>query len=271
MAQPPPTFRPESGVLYVDESGQMRAPFPGAPPEFPLLGGLLIPNNARESTALRTLVARIQERLASLKGPGAHFKEARHDPTALDWIAGDVHDRWCLAHPAVEVQGAEDFAGVVEAMPSLIEQTRRNLRGERKYDLRLDFLSRRWAMRGPLYRIYLVVLFHLLRETARWFRSNGIVPRLSLVLDEKLRPEDEDLLTFWLRLALMTEFPEVYAHRLGSVLGVDPCPEFSCRVSTDDAEDGLKIADVIAYAKRRVLLGTDDHGVYSRFLASCTA
>lgn len=250
-------FQPVRGLVYVDESGQIFPPRPGQPNEVGLLAAFVVSDTRRNRESVATAASRVAQ------SP----KNAPPDDV-LRAVADLVRDRGYVVIEKVELAEHDrgHFEGTLQVLGSSFRQKRKDL-GQKGLDLRLDFIERQYrdeARRCPAYMATLVVLF---QRMAKWFRAQGMAPALSVVLDAKLPPTAKELVEFLLRFGVCMEFPELYADRLGAVMGVDPLPELACRVGTDDRDDGLRIAHVIAYAHGKTLRGQDPDGRMARFCA----
>lgn len=261
-------FRRAAGILFVDESGQLQAPWDGRPFEFGALGGLSIPDHQVHHEALTQLLRKIRRRLFGDPDSKGEIKAQMLDMDIYDLVAREVRERWILVNPTLPItlETPLEFQRAFEHLLQAGNLNREKLHGDKNLDLRLDFLVRQYREALERYPVYMALLFHLYRETARWFRKNGILPQLKVWLDDKLPRTSQELADFWGRFAIYTEYPEVYGRRLGEVLGVDPSPDFTCQVSSDSEVDGLVIADAIAYATGKVARNDDPGGLYRRAL-----
>ena len=262
-------FRLEPGLLYVDESGQLHPPRKEGEKEFGVVAGVLAPDSKEQLDALRSLVRELRRRLfgdpEALQDLNGEFLGVEE----YDLIAREVRERWVLGYPTLEITNevVDDFRATFDSFFSGPEDLlRRNLGPTDRRDLRLNFLERQYREAIQKHPTYMALLFKFYRDSARWFRKNGILPRLKVWLDDKIPRGDKELVDFFGRFAFYTEFPEIYSKRLGEVVGLDASPDFNCWVSSDREIDGLVIADAIAYAAGVVARGADVDGVYKRAL-----
>ena len=257
-------FRKEKGMLFVDESGQLQAPWQQGQPEFGVVAGLIVPDRDEDRTALRELVRQLRLRVFGNPDDPRDIKARMLKESDYDLIAREVRNRWVFGHPIIEIT-SEDLADLNRTFSSLpIDILSSQMGPLDQYDLRLSSLIRQYERALSSHTIYLALLFRLYRETARWFRKNSIQPLLRTWLDDKLPRQDRELLNFLGRFAIYSEFPEIYGERLSEVLGLAPSMDFECSVSSDRETDGLVIADAIAYATSRVARDDDPGGRYKR-------
>lgn len=261
-------MRREAGLLFVDESGQLQAPWDGRPHEVGVVAGLLIPDTLRDRKALSALLGQLRQRVFGNPNSRDEIKAGMLDANAYDLIAREVRERWVFGFPSLQIneQAVKDLKATFRTLTLAVDEGRGKLRGGKQLDLRISFLERQYSSAVDQHPIYMALLFTLYRDTARWFRRNGILPRLDVRLDDKLRRADRELHNFFGRLSIWTEYPEIYGNRLGALLGVDPSNDFRCEVTSDAEEEGLVVADAIAYAVSMVRRGEDRNGMYQRVL-----
>jgi hypothetical protein len=260
------TFRRETGLLFIDESGQLQAPWDGRPHEIGVVAGLLMPDTQRDRDAIAHLVSQLRQRVFGTPDCREDIKAKMLDSAAYGLIAREIRERWVVGYPSLEItqQAVNDLKSTFDVLESTVGESRRKLGNGKALDIRLDFLRRQYSTAVEQHPIYMSLLFSLYRDTARWFRKNGILPGLTVWLDDKLRRADKELHNFFGRFATWTEYPEVFGKRLGALLGIDPSADFTCNVSSDSEQDGLVIADAIAFAVSMVRRGEDHDGMYQR-------
>lgn len=245
--------------FYVDESGQMR----GDGDHRPLLAGVAVPAADERLISDMTLQVRSLLCSGSAAGPikGAHLHAA---PQAYELVATTMKRRWGFDYICLK----DGLPGRTQTLRDLIEGVEEMLGGRSAWAWQALGVSqsdhRVKALQGQLRRArkkqptYLAMLFMLLTTHAAWFRQRHLFPRVEAVLDEgKLRRQDKALLNFVVAISFYGAFPEAlpdWPRRLA--LGLET--GFSCRMSSDQLEPGLVLADAVAYAASRVQRGEDE-------------
>jgi hypothetical protein len=268
IVTPTPThvhgYKIEQAVIYFDESGQLRA----RPGQVGVVANLCVPANGVQLRALRDLVATIKQRVLSRANPPKRVKAKHLTEEDYALVADAIRERWVFGHLALTVEETTQarFRETWAFARQTWSEKRRELGSLAEMDLRLDMTERQFDAVSEREALYLALLFSLLRSAAQWFHDNKILPVVRAYLDEKLPRTSTELLGYMLRLPFFTTFPEVFEGRLGELMGAVPTPGYACEVSTDDEQDGLVIADAIAYAASRVARKDDPNGMYLRVL-----
>lgn len=266
LTQPTPRLRVERAVVFIDESGRFQPAIPGLPPERPLIVSVLFKDVDVNRARIAAAVARLRVR----RGP--KFKAADLDEADYASICDLVRCCGYIGWNGVEYSHGDDHpaecARMLDALARMLEESGSRTSRDLHVLAALDRTRQQLAHAGsPNLAAYVVQLVYRLRRTAEWFRSEGIVPDLRVTLDERLRPDDVDLVRFLPRLAVSTVFPEFFETRLSALWAGDD--QNTAVVSTDDVCDGLVLADAIAYAQGRIQRRLDPEGFYARQMARC--
>jgi hypothetical protein len=160
----------------------------------------------------------------------------------------------------------EESITALKGLLKLCRCKRLDLRWDRQWDFRLEFLERQLDCNSEHHPVYMLLLFKLFLNTANWFRNNNIFPHIQAYLDDKIPRQDNELLNFFLRLPFYTTFSELCKEKLPELLGVSSSQDYVCRVASDDNVAGLVIADAVAYAAGKHFRGQDTQGMYERVL-----
>jgi len=256
------------GRVFIDESGQFRRPRPGQPTEVGVVAGFSLPDTERDVQRLVSLVATLRRRVFGSADCREPLKARLLGPEDYELIGREMRNGWIFGYRAARYTG-EELCSIEETLSNLekaVEIKRSDLRAARSLDLRLDFLQRQCRSAARKHPIYMMLLVNFYLATAGWFRQQNIVPKLRVWIDDRLDRADHEIHGFLGRLGIWTTFPEVYSNRLGSLLGIDADTDFSCSVSSDQEQDGLIIADSIAYAAGMISRGQDESGQHQRAL-----
>jgi hypothetical protein len=256
-------YRIEPAWIFVDESGQLRA----REGEVGVIANVGLPANDVQRRALHDLVTTIRGRVAARPDPPKRVKAKHLTDDDYGLIADAIRERWVFGHLALPVEATTEaqLRKTWEFARHAWSEKRKDLRAFNQMDLTLDFTERQFDAASDQEAIYLALLFSLFRSSAQWFHGNGILPVVRAYLDEKLPRTSTELVNFMLRLPFFTTFPKVFENRLGELMGVVPS-RYECEVSTDDEQEGLVVADAIAYAASRVARKDDPTGMYQRAL-----
>ena len=251
--------------MFVDESGQFAPPRLGAPSEY----GLVCCVFFRDTTGVRTQIATAAAALRARRAPPVKAKNL--DDQDFERICGLVRGSGyvCQAgvffdadHDSECRRATRDLAGWIDRLRPRSALDITTLAAMRRTEKQLSAsVDRNLAT-------YLAQILYLLRDVSSWFRKNRMFPDLDVTFDEKMLPEDRDLAGFLPRFAVATVFRESFETRL-SALWDETAPTRGA-VSTDDACDGLLIADAVTYAFGCVQRGQDPDGRCARRIARCS-
>jgi hypothetical protein len=256
-------FRREKAVVFVDESGSFRS----AHGETATMAAVTLPDTPEQLAKLRDLVQQLRVRFPECVDPKGRVKGKLLPEPAFVLIADDIRERWVWNHCEIPLAASTstDFAKTFGVMRASLPKG--NLGLLEQFDLHVASLERELESASEKFSVHLGLYFAVLRLTAQWFQQNSILPSVRVYFDEKLPRTAQHLADFLVRFTFGVTFDEVYRDRLGELLGTSPCHELRGEVSTDDEQDGIVIADAVAYAAGRVARGDDATGFYGRLLS----
>lgn len=261
-----PSRRPAvaRALVFIDESGRFCTPTPHCPVERPLVASVAF----RDVPANRVRIASVAAELRRRHGPTVKGNSLTESDYEL--VTTLVRDAGYVCWSGVEY--ADDHPQACRAMLRGLSETLQRSGARVDPDLRVTGAIRRTREQlahadSTNLAAYTVQVLHLLRMIVRWLRREGFVPDLRVTFDERLRSADVDLVRFLPRFAVAVEFPEYFGTRLSEVWAASP--ENTGTVSSDEACDGLILADAIAFAAGRVVQLRDPEGLYAARLAAC--
>lgn len=266
-------FRRLPAIMYLDESGKVQPTVK----EVNAVGAIAIPNVRSERDALTGLVGDLLEERYGDRGSRKH-KLVVHNLTdaQVERVADTIRTRyWFLGFDSLEENTPEDdqnwekiWNGMTEMIGSAKERVSESHAS--RHCERLLEVCEEMRLKHPLWTWF---VFRGMRHIADCFRSHAIFPVLQVVLDEHGGHSrgQQEFLKFLTRFTFCTTFHEFYQNRLSFVLGVRVDGQFTCRTSTDDDDDGIHIANLVANATRRIRQGKDANGRIQRFFDRCSA
>lgn len=265
-------FRTVPAIMYVDESGKVLPNFA----EVNAVGAIAVPAVGSELHELTGLVGDLLQKRFGDRSSRKH-KLVVHDlPDELvSKLADTIRTRhWYLAYDSLPPNTAEDdkaWNRIWNGMLDSIEHSKKKTHGswEKARCDHLISVCSEMRVKHPLWTWF---IFRVLSHMAKCFRNNGILPRIQVVIDEHggHSAAQKEFLRFLTRFTFSTSFMEVYKDRLAFVLGVKLDGQFRCRTSSDDDDDGIHIANLVANASRRLRQGKDNDGRIQAFFDRCS-
>lgn len=244
-------MRPSRNRYFIDESGQF-APRDG---DIAVMVILLVPEEESALAALHNFVGKWRRRFAV----NGKIKTKNIPPAERVALARLIKERrWLVFYERVRLAKELDDEFKM-LLKNAIESARKKLDFARRADLRIDFLMAQIDRMTHDQCYWYMILTKLLGLLCSEGERQGLCPIGTFVMDEKLPITANELAGFLIRSGVMTRFPKIFGKNLGLVLGVNEHDEwFDVRVSTDDKEDGLVLADVCAATLGQLTREGDD-------------
>ncbi len=267
-----PKARPLRAVVYVDESGHAHPNFS----EVNAVAGVAIPADTFDTAALTGFVGDVFERRYGDRSRRSQkLRVSTLNDDELRRLSTLFRTRvWYLTYSSLEPHKPSDNATWDECwqgMSNAVQAAKRHVR--KTNDLsHLDRLLEAVEEMRIKHPLWSWLIFRVVNDTAKLFRSSGRLPNVEVVIDEHggHSPPQREYLRFLTRFCFATQFHEHYANRLSAVLGIVDDGQFRCRTSSDGIDDGILIADLIANGCRRLHRGQDRDGRIQRFFDQCS-
>jgi len=233
-------------LYFVDESGQF---FPRQG-ELGTAAILLVPDEPAEVALVHELAGEWRKnftrdgKIKSAFIPDDEKIRFAHLVVSRQW--------WVGIEPAQ--MGEELDRDVKTALLDTIRTTRTALPFAQRSDVTIDFLMHQVESLSRDKLCWYMVQNTLLGKLCEIGRIEGHCPVGEFVLDNKLPLSAVELAAFMVRVRIAVEFPEVFREHIATVLGVsDRRPLIEVRISTEQRDDGLVLADVCAAELGRVV------------------
>ena len=251
---------------FIDESGQFARGKCG----IKVMAGLLTHDKAENAKHiadyvkyLRTQYGKNGVRLKAAGIPSGEYVQFAHIVKRHKWLVIDQ-----------ELDLNADFdRGTKEHLLYHVSLIRNKLRYNNRLDLRIDMLVKQIEEMSPEQIRWALCLNTMAKNVCKQFKAWHLCPVGEFVLDEKLPASSNLLAGFLVRMAIMVNYPEVFKGNLAMVYGVDDRHSnyYRVRVSQDEKDDGLLLADICAYVLGSLARDKDkaprDHHMFKEILS----